>query len=114
MRRRLVLVAVAALVAFAIVSSAVGPTFIGGFRQIDDYNIALQVLGASPTWRSITELTETASEVTLRVSEIGMLQLGAGFGDERIGYVLVSLRDPLGDRQVIDATTGAAIPRIAP
>jgi hypothetical protein len=114
MTRRLVLVALAALVAVAIVRSAVRPTFIGGFRQIDDYNIALQVLGASPTWRSITELTETASEVTLGVSEIGMLQLGAGFGDERIGYVLVSLGDPLGNRQVIDAATGAAILRIAP
>jgi hypothetical protein len=114
MRRRLVLIVVAALVAFAIARSAVRPTFIGGYRQIDDYNIALQVLGASPTWRSITEQTETASVVTLSVSEIGMLQLGPGFGDERIGYVLVSLRNPLADRQVIDATTGAAIPRIAP
>jgi hypothetical protein len=114
MRRRLLLVGAAALVALAVVRLAVRPTFVGGYRGIDDYNIALQVLGASPTWRGITEQTETASEVTVGVSEISMLQFGAGFGDERIGYVVVSLRDPLADRQVVDASTGVAIPRIAP
>ena len=113
MRKRLVVVAAAALIAVAVVRLAVHPTFIGGYRQIDDYNIALQVVGASPTWRAITAQSESVFEVTVGVSEIGMLQFGAGFGDERIGYVVVTLREPLAGRQVVDASTGLAIPRVA-
>ena len=104
---------VVALITVAVVRLAIHSTFVGGYRQIDEYNIALQVLGASPTWRAITAQTETPSEVTVGVSEIGMLQFGAGFGDERIGYVVVTLREPLAGRQVVNAATGLAIPRIS-
>ena len=113
MRRRL-LVAAVVLVALATVRLAVvRPAHIGGYRVIDDYNIALQVLGASPTWRGVTEQTETGSTVTVAVSHI-TFEFGAGFGDERIAYVAVRLSEPLGDRQVIDATSGTAIPRWSP
>ncbi len=113
MRRCFLVVAVAAVITVTVVRLAIHRTLVGGYQQIDDYNLALQVLGASPTWRGITAQTETASEVTLGVSEIGMLQFGAGFGDERIGWVVVALREPLAGRQVVDATTGLAVQRIA-
>jgi hypothetical protein len=114
MRRRLLVAGAAALIALAVLRLAVHPTLVSGYRTIDEYNIALQVLGARPTWRGINEQTETASEVRLGVNEIGMLQFGAGFGDERIGYVVVTLRDPLGGRTVIVASSGLALKRIAP
>jgi hypothetical protein len=113
MRRRLVVVAAVALVGLALVRLAVTPTHLGGYVEIDDYNIALQVIGAGPMWRGVTEHTETGSSITVVVSQITLPQFGAGFGDERIAYVAVRLSDPLAGRQVIDATTGTAIPRIS-
>jgi hypothetical protein len=113
MRRRLLVVAAVALVGVGAIRLAVTPTFVGGYRVIDDSTIALQVIGVSPTWRAVTLETETPSEVTVGVSEIS-LRFGPGFGDERTAYVVVALRDPLGNRQVIDASTGAAIAQIAP
>ena len=113
MRRRLLVAAAVAVVGLAILRlTLVRPTHIGGYRQIDDYNIALQVIGANPTWRGVTELTETGSTVTVAVSHV-TFQFGAGFGDERIAYVAVRLSEPLASRQVIDATSGTAIPHIS-
>ena len=107
------IVAVLAVIAAAAIRLAVTPTFVGGYEVLDEYNIALRVLGASPTWRALTTHTETSTEVTIGLSEIS-LQLGPGFGDERVAYVAVRLRDALADRDVVDATTGILIPRIEP
>lgn len=112
MRRRLLLVAAVAVIGFAAVRLAVRPVHVSGYQQIDDYNIALEVIGASPTWRGVTEHAETPSEVVLGVSQISF-QVGAGFGDERIAYVAIRLRDPLGERVVVDASTGTAITRLS-
>jgi hypothetical protein len=113
MRRRLLVVATVALVALAVMRLAIRPTHVFGYREIDDYNIALQVIGASPVWRGLTEQSETSSTVIVAVSHV-TFQFGAGFGDERIAYLAVRLGEPLGSRQVIDATSGTAIPRISP
>ena len=114
MRSRLLVAAVVAFVVLAIVRlGVIRPAYVGGYRVIDDYNIALQVIGASPTWRGLTEHTETGSTVTVAVSHI-TFEFGAGPGDERIAYVAVRLSEPLGNRQVIDATSGTAIPRWSP
>jgi hypothetical protein len=114
-RGRRLFIAAALIVIVVIVGLrlAVTPTFVGGYRIIDDSNLALQVIGAQPTWRAVTVLKETPSDVTVGVSEIS-LQLGPGFGDERTAYVVVMLSDPLGARRVLDASTGAEIPRLAP
>jgi hypothetical protein len=112
-RKRRVAVLVAGLgVALVVILGAVRPTFIGEYRVIDDYNLELQVLGAAPIWRGVTQHAETASTVTLGLSEVRSIQFGAGFGDESIGIVVIRLDRPLGERPVIDASTGAAIPRI--
>jgi hypothetical protein len=95
------------------IRAAITRTSISGYRLVDDYNVALQVTGAHPTWRAVTSETETATDVTIAVSEVG-LRIGPGFGDERIGYVIVSLDAPLADRRLVDASTGAVISLIAP
>jgi hypothetical protein len=100
-------------VVIAGVRLAVTRTAVNGYRVIDDYNLALQVIGANPTWRRVTVETETASDVTVGISEIS-LRLGAGSGDERIAYVVMTLNDPLGARRLLDASTGAEIPRLQP
>jgi len=99
-------------VALVAVLGAVHPTSIVGYREIDDYNLELEVTGAAPVWREVTQLTETGSTITVGLSEVPSFQLGAGFGDERMTTIVVRLHDPLADRQVIDASTGAVIPMI--
>jgi hypothetical protein len=111
-RHRVALASAVAALAVTAVLGAVHPTSIGGYREIDYGFIQLQVLGASPVWRGVTQRAETGSTVTVGVSEISKFQLGAGFGDEQIGYVEIRLDLPVGNRQIIDAATGAAIPRI--
>ncbi|MGH7490478.1 MAG: hypothetical protein ACREMY_33425 [bacterium] len=112
-RRRLLMAGFVLVLVVASLRLAVTPTFIAGYELIDDYNIALQVIGAHPTWRVVTDLRESSTDVDIGISEI-VLQFGPGFGDERIAYVNVTLNDPLGTRAVVDAATGSQIPRLAP
>jgi hypothetical protein len=112
-RRRLVAAAIVLVVIAAGLRLAITPTYTPGYRVVDDFNIAIQVTGAAPTWRAVTDLDQTASDVRIRISEMS-LHLAPGSGDERIAYVIVTLNDPLGTRPVIDASTGNAIPRLAP
>jgi hypothetical protein len=109
----LLIAVIVVAVVIAGVRLAVTRTAVSGYRVIDDYNLALQVIGANPTWRRVTVETETASDVTVGISEIS-LRLGAGFGDERIAYVVMTLNEPLGARRLIDASTGVEIPRLQP
>ena len=51
--------------------------------------------------------------MTIGISEMS-LRFGAGFGDERIAYVVVTLTDPLGTRRVLSAFNGVEIPRLLP
>jgi hypothetical protein len=112
-RRRLFIGAIVVVLVIAAVRVAITPLFVAGYRVIDDQNLALEVIGANPTWRAITVQTETPSDVTIGISEIS-LQIGPGFGDERVGYVVVNLTESLGSRRVLDASTGAEIPRLQP
>jgi hypothetical protein len=112
-RRRLIVGAIIVVVVIAALRLAITPTFVSGYRVLDDYNLALQVTGASPTWRAVTVLTETASDVTIGITEMDF-RFGAGFGDERIAYVVVRLTDPIGTRRVLGASNGAEITRLEP
>ena len=112
-RRWLFVVAIIVVLVIAAVRLAITPTFVSGYRVIDDYNLALQVTGATPTWRAITVEAETPSDVTIGISEMS-LRFGAGSGDERISYVVVTLTNPLGTRRVLGAFNGVEIPRLQP
>jgi hypothetical protein len=110
MKRRAIVLGVIALVIAGAVRLAITPSYIAGYRVLDDFNIAVQVTGGHPTWRAVTALSETATTVTLGISEAS-LHLGPEFDDE-IGYVSVRLGSALGDRTVIDAASGAPIPQL--
>jgi len=111
-RRRAVAAAVVVLVIGAI-RLAITSTFATGYLVIDNYNVAVQVIGAHPTWRAVTVQTETATQVTIGIDEIA-LAIGPGSGDERIAYVVATLHDPLAGRRVVNAATGLELPRLAP
>jgi len=106
--RRLIVVAVIVAVVLVGVRLSITSVHPGGYRVIDDYNIALMMAGAHPTWREVTSVDETSSTVTVGVSEI-YLQFGPGF-DDTISYEVVRLSQPLAGRQVVDASDGAVLP----
>ena len=83
--------------------------FIESYRVIDDHTIAVQTVSGPGTWTRVTGVTESASSVTVSVSSL-RAPLLAGTGDDLVDLT-VTLRDPLGGRQVIDASTGLAAPR---
>ena len=85
-------------------------TYPVGYCLLDDYNLAVQVIGAKAQWRGVT-VDETDSTVSIDLKEISIR--GPGF-DDGITYVVVRLNDPLGNRTVIDASTAAAVQLLTP
>ena len=109
MRRLLVSLVVVAVVIGGF-RLAMVPIPITGYRALDDYNLALQVVGSQAQWRGAT-VDETASTVTIGLAEIWVH--GPGFDDE-IVFVALRLHDPLGSRIVVDSLTGGPVIRLDP
>ena len=83
-------------------------TGIWSYRVIDDHRIAVQAIGGPGVWTRVTGVTETTTAVTVRLSAIQPpLPVLA---DDTIEFI-IDLRDPIGDRQVIDGNSGLATPR---
>lgn len=108
-RRWVLALTVIALVAAA-VRLSISSTPIVGYRVLDDYNLALRVIGSHAQWRGAT-IEETPSEVSIGLQEISIR--GPGFDDD-VAYVAVRLHDPLGSRTVVDVLTGDPIPLATP
>ena len=89
---------------------AMGSTPILGYRLLDDYNLAVQVIGSQAQWRDVT-VEETATTVKVDLKEIWIH--GPGF-DDAIAYVAIRLREPLGARTVVDAASGTRVPLVSP
>ena len=103
--RTIVAVAVVLVLVAGGIRLALAPTPLNGYRQLDDYNIAVRIAGSKAQWRDFV-VVETDSTVTVGLKEIWFH--GPGFDDE-IAYVAIRLRNPLGIRTVIDASTGETI-----
>jgi hypothetical protein len=69
-RRWMVFVAIIVVVVIAPLRLAITPAFATGYRVIDEYDLALRVTGATPTWRAIADQAETPSDVTVGASEL--------------------------------------------
>ena len=109
-RRRwlLVLAAVAVLVAVALGGLALDrPSAIHGYKQIDERTIAVQTIGGPSTWTRLGSIVESSSAVTVELRSLRM-PFAAGSGDD-LTWVAVNLSTPLGDRQVIDASSGQPV-----
>ena len=79
--------------------------FIDSYRVIDDHTIAVRTVSGPGTWTRVTGVTESASSVTVSVSSLRAPLPGAS---DDIVELIVTLRDALGGRQVIDAGSGLA------
>jgi hypothetical protein len=108
-RRWIVLVGVLAVAGIALLRlDDATATGIWSYRVIDDHRIAVQAIGGPGVWTRVTGVTETTTAVTVRLSAIQPpLPVLA---DEIIEFT-IELRDPIGDRQVIDGNSGLATPR---
>ncbi len=80
------------------------------YRVIDARTIGLGVAVAPCSWTRVTGVTETASEVRVKVETWPCLQLGPGTAALVGRELTVSLQTDLGDRVVEDAN-GKPIPR---
>jgi hypothetical protein len=81
------------------------PQPIYAYRVIDARTIGIETETGSAMWSRVTSVTETESSVTVTVSAFGGLPSNTGQTTE----LRVELKAPLGDRSVIDGTTGKAV-----
>lgn len=108
LRRRWVVLIAGVILVVLVVRLADVAFAISSYRVIDGRTLAVETISGPWTWTRVTSLTETASSVTVGVSSISAPLAGYG-GD--IVEVTVNLRDPIGSRTVIDASSGHAVPR---
>lgn len=81
------------------------------YRVIDDHTVAVGAETGPSFWARVTTLTETSSSVVVGVSTIRAPV--ASIGGDPV-ELTVNLHDPIGDRAVIDASSGLQIPGAAP
>ena len=110
-RRRWIALAVAVLLAVVAFRLLDQPLRLESYRAVDQRT--LDVLGYGPqtwsTWTHVTGITETATSVTISVN-LFVLQIGAGSSALDAVHVPIHLSAPLGQRTVIDGSTGQTIP----
>jgi hypothetical protein len=85
---------------------------IESYRVIDDRTIAVEVDASSPQWTRITGVTETPDRVVVSVGSFifpwPQPKAGVGKSEE----LVVTLRQPLGGRSVVDGNTGATVEQV--
>ncbi len=108
LRRRWVVLVVVLILGFVAVRLADQGFPIHYYRVIDDHTLMLGTVTGPWTWTRITTVRETTSWVTVGVSSLSAPL--AGFGDD-VAELKVILRDPIGGRTVIDASSGLPVPR---
>ncbi len=86
---------------------------IQSYRVVDDRTIAVEVDASSPQWTRISAVTETSDRVIVSVASFifPWPQPEAGVG--RSEELLVTLRQPLSGRLVIDGYTGDTVDQVA-
>lgn len=75
----------------------------GSYTLIDERTIALQVFVAPCSWTRVTDVTETSTEVRVKVETLPCPLPGPQTGALRVRYLIVSLATDLGSRLVEDA-----------
>lgn len=78
------------------------------YRLVGEQTIVIGTISGPGAWTRVTALMETTSSVTIGVSALRAPLPGTG---ENALELIVTLRDPLDSRTVIDASSGLAVPR---
>jgi hypothetical protein len=99
------LVVVLVFIGYRLLDSA---TWIYYYRVLDDRTLVVGTVAGPGAWTRVTGITETPTTITITVSSL-FLQLGPGTA-EGVPYESVAkLRDPIGDRSVVDGSSGLPV-----
>ena len=82
---------------------------IGSYRVSGDGTIVVTVAVGPGSWTRLGSVVETSETVTVTVRSFHF-QWGAGPGYAALVELFIALDEPLGDRRVIDGSSGIAVP----
>src|SRR3954452_19072676 len=109
-RRRVVVLAIALVFAALAVRALDSPSRLEYYRVINDRTLVVGTDVGPGAWTRVTGTAETSSTVTVAVSSF-LLRPGPGPAEAIPAELTVNLGDPIGDRVVIDASTGLPVQR---
>jgi hypothetical protein len=109
-RRWVVAVAIVLVLAVLAVRSLDSPSWIFYYRVIDERTLVVGTAPGPGAWTRVTSVIETPSTVTITVSSL-FVRLGPGTSEAVAVESTATLRDPIGNRTVIDGSSGLAVQR---
>jgi hypothetical protein len=111
LRRRWIVLFIVIALAFGEVLLLDARAPIEYYRVVDDHTLVVGA-GTGPTfWAHVTSVSETESAVVVGVSSV---RVPLPSTNDQITEVTVSLRDPIGDRALVDASSGLPVPAASP
>jgi hypothetical protein len=109
-RRRWVLAAVVVIVLISTIRLLDSASSISYYRIVDDRTLIVGTVTGPGAWTRVTSVTETPSTVTITVSSF-LVRLGPGTGVGVPVESFTNLHDPIGNRTVLDGSTGLPVLR---
>ena len=107
-RHRLALALIVAIPVVTFLLTDRSPQIVS-YRLGDERTIVVTTAVGPGSWTRLGSVVETAESVTVTVRSFHF-QFGAGPGYAALVEIVITLREPLGDRQVIDGSSGSAVP----
>jgi hypothetical protein len=108
-RRRWVVVGLVVVLALAALRLLYQPLALESYRVLDPATLVVTGFGALTARTNLSDVTETDSTVSIRVDAF-TFELGPSTAVGHPLDVVVHLQTPLGDRVVIDGSTGHEVP----
>jgi hypothetical protein len=108
--RRVLAIVVILVLVVASLRALDHPSPIDYYRVIDDQTLSVGTVEGHGAWTRVTALDETPTTVTITVGSF-LFQLGPGTAEGLLVATEVKLHDPIGDRSVIDGSSGLSVRR---
>ena len=108
-RRRWIVLGVIVVLALGALRLLYQPLALESYRVIDQQTLVVIGYGAPGAWTNVSEVTETPTTVTVSVNAFTFRPLPGTAVAARL-EMQVQLRTPLGDRTVVDGSTGQIVP----
>jgi hypothetical protein len=86
------------------------PSVIDGYRVGGERSITVVTFEGTGAWTRVARVAESESTVTVEIRSI-RIQVGPGTAVATLTESTVALRDPIGQRTVIDGSSGQPVQR---